>query len=51
MLDECLSGGDGCPTFEEALEFIQKETGFAPDDETLELINHCAGSILEQLGF
>ena len=48
---ECLSGGDGCPTLDEAIDFIQEETGGYLSDEVLEVIYNCAEDILAQLGF
>ena len=47
---ECLHEGNGCPSEEEAIAFVQNELALDLDDELLSTIYNCAGDFVEQLG-
>merc|ERR1712189_55080 len=47
---ECLHEGNGCPSEEEAIAFVQNELELDLDDELLSTIYNCAGDFVDQLG-
>ena len=51
MMEACLTMGEGCPSMEDVLDFVQEEFGVNPSDETIEMIEMCAADFLSQLGF
>ena len=50
-MDECISEGNGCPSLEDVVNFVQEELGFNLSDEVIDVIYNCAESILLELGF
>ena len=50
-MEACVTMGEGCPSMEDVLDFVQEEFGVNPSDETIEMIEMCAADFLSQLGF
>ena len=51
MMEACVTMGEGCPSMEDVLNFVQEEFGINPSDETIAMIEMCAADFLGQLGF
>merc|ERR1712227_491706 len=49
-IEECVREGSGCPSLEDAVNFVQTEFGVDISDEVIATIYNCAEDILAQLG-
>ena len=50
-MEACVMEGEGCPSMDDVLDFLQEEFGVSPSDEAIAMIENCAADFLGQLGF
>ena len=50
-MEACVMEGEGCPSMDDVLGFLQEEFGVSPSDEAIAMIENCAADFLGQLGF